>query len=191
MFKVTATVDDRAIRVMLAAGEPIVELAAASALNKAAAKARTQATREISAEYKVKPQRIIRNRMRLDKADRRRRRNRAQLRFMTRGIPVAILSGVRDYGDKRGGVHTPQGNLPDAWMMKSKKGSQQKHVFRRTSKKRLPIQSQYIHPIKSLCQFIMWKHMTEEARSVMPEMKRQIILRWNETISSGRWGHNL
>ena len=184
MFKVIASCEVESVIRMLDDCHPVAERAAASALNKAAAKARTQATRDIANEYQVKPQRIVRNRMRLWKAS---SKNLAvRLRFLLRGIPVVIQSGVTDYSAEGSGVSSPQGHVYDAWVMQSKKGKQRKHVFRRASRAKLPINAQYVRPSKSFCQFAMWRRLTEQAPTVAAEIVRQIAMRINGTIGPSR-----
>lgn len=183
-FRVIAEVDVESVIQMLDDCHPVAERAAASALNKAAAKARTQATRDIANEYQVKPQRIVRNRMRLWKASK--KDLFVRLRFLLRGIPVVIQSGVTYYGAEGSGVSTPQGHMYDAWVMQSKKGKQRKHVFRRAGKTSLPINAQYIRPSKSFCQFAMWRRLKEQAPTVAAEIVRQITLRINGDIKPSR-----
>jgi len=169
MFRVQATVDVESVIQMLNDCHPVATGAAASALNKAAAKARTLATRDIAAEYGVTPQRIIRRRMRLWKASR--KSLAVRLRFMLRGIPTVLLK------------RKPPA---DSWKMKSKKGTQREHIFRRESAKRLPIHAQYVHPLKSFCQYRMWWHLTQQAPTVAAEIERQILHRMNGAIGPSR-----
>lgn len=177
-FQVSARVDSRAVHEMLRMAAPTARKAAASAMNKAVAKARTQSVREIAREYHVSKQAIIRGRMRLWRADS--NSLAVRLRFRLRSIPVILQTGVR--AEKRGGVRTPEGRRPGAWIMGSKLGGMREHVFVRTTKKRLPIKSLRIYPKLFFCRHVLAKHVRAQSETVAKEIVRQIVHRMNGGI---------
>lgn len=182
MFTVKAQIDVRSIIETLNAGDRMAWAATASALSKAAAKARTQVVRDLAAEYRVKPQRIIRRRMKISPRATRQSPFSTGLRYFLRSIPVIVQAGVVDHGAEGSGVTTPQGTLYQAWIMQSKKGTKQRHVFQRKGSTRLPIRTEWIKPSRSLVQFHMFRRLEEQAPTVAAEIERQIILRINKVI---------
>jgi hypothetical protein len=96
---VRAEIDLRALGAELEATLREVNVGAAASINKALMKARTQATREIATEAKVSPQRLVRKRMRIDKASS--KRFAGSLRVLTRGVRLDQMSGVVDTGADR------------------------------------------------------------------------------------------
>jgi hypothetical protein len=180
MFQVTAGVDCSAVLRLLDESNIVAERAAASAMNKAAAKARTQAVRTIASELGV-PVRLVRKRFRLWKATT--KRLSVSLNMLTKRIP-AILSG--DYRwSRKTGVTGGKKTYSSAWIMASKR-SGRRHIFRRDGQDHLPISSEWIEVVQQMVKFEIWRRLNEQAPTVAAELERQIVHRMNRTIGLER-----
>lgn len=88
--------DIRKLGAELDATKQEILLAGAASINRAAMKARTQATRQIAGETSVVPQRLVRRRIKLFRANT--RTLMASIWVLTRPVPAIQLAGVRDTG---------------------------------------------------------------------------------------------
>jgi hypothetical protein len=157
---IDARIDFRVMGEALDATIREMKLGAATSINRSLMKARTQATREIAQNARIAPQRVVRRRMKIDRA----KPNAlvGTLRVGIREVSVAHLAGAMDtgevgrserrafsdqqvgkYGLRRqmgsgvkayGGRHYPDAFLAkgrgDVWM-----------AFRRQGKRRLPLEA--------------------------------------------------
>ena len=169
---------------MIAMGKKEYVAAAASALNKAAAKARTKATRHLAATYNIKPQRLVRRRMKLWRANK--RKLIAKLHMLTTGMPLILLAGVDDRTASKGGVGTAHGPYDQGWIMPSKLGRRRKQIFIRKTSSRLPIESQWVKMDLEQCQSVIGMYVRAESVGVMPELARQVAMRMNGQIGGFR-----
>jgi|GEM_PF-1286696 len=115
----------------------IAPAAAAAALNKTGATARTSATRTLAREKKVSPQRLVRDRLTLRKAHRNALTVTIALTKLT--IPLIELGEPRQ---TRSGVRVKRHDVPGGFVATSPSGH--RGVFRRTgAQKRLTRQGRY------------------------------------------------
>jgi hypothetical protein len=164
-------IDDREVRRMIKSGDKIATQAAARALNRAASNVRTRATKVIAKNLKI-AQKHVRRRIYVKKANR--RKLVAQIVTYARAFnPVNLGARQHSRGVTGGG-----GAWPGAFIQHGK-DKRRKFVFKRTSKERLPIESQKVRMF-SLADRALPKISDEQANEVVNrELPREIAFRMN------------
>lgn len=162
---------------MLASLAEVWPRAAARAINRALARQRTQVVRRVSQETRVKPQRLIRRRMKLDPAkvstD-----PVGRLRILTSPVRASALAGVTDTripGTREGQGVTASGGhrWPDAFLAHGT--GRRWMAFERRGRPRLPLDAVRVE-IQTEGERILAEELRGASEFLARELPRQIVL---------------
>jgi hypothetical protein len=98
-------IDFKDVAAMLGATKQEYDLAVPWVINRELVSARAKVTRAVATQLSIKPQSLVRRRLRIDRANR--THHAGSLRFLVRPIPLSRIPGVRQVKVKGGGVTAP------------------------------------------------------------------------------------
>lgn len=174
---------------MLSSLSEVWPQAAARSINRALVRQRTQVVRRVSQETRVKPQRLIRRRMKLDRAkvstD-----PVGRLRILTTAVRASALAGVRDTrekGSKTGhGVVASGGHAwPKAFLAHGT--GRRWMAFARRGKTRLPLDAVRVE-IQTEAERILAEELRTASEFLARELPRQILLLAQQRGTGARRG---
>lgn len=155
--------------------EQAFNLGAARVLNRGLMKARTLATRAISNDLKIKPQRLIRVRMRIDRASSRHLAGR--LRMLDNPMSMSRLA-LQQVKSKGGGVTVAGQGMQIGAFIAAKRGTLTQQVFRRESRNRYPLKA-----LKVTISLVARGHLRSAVETAMidvpSDLEREMAFRVN------------
>jgi hypothetical protein len=163
-------VDIEEVERMLRAGDRIYQSASAAALNKAARWVRTRLVRQVSKEARIAPQRLVRRRVKIRRATR--KRLEATIGALVRPIPAIQLSRVRQTAS---GVSASRGwSWRSAFIQRTKFGNTM--VLRRRGRSRYPLDGIKV-PVQGVIEEALPRWADAAVERISAELAREIAWR--------------
>jgi len=158
------------------------QLAIARVINEILRSSRAKTVTELSARLKVRPSRLIRRRLRLDRATS--QRPIGAIRILTNPISVIRLQGVRQDKRKGGGVVVPgHGSYRGAFIATPKKTSTAQ-VFRRLTSKRTPLECVKVE-MEREAELVLYRIVDDAEQASVERLRRELAWRISQRDRAG------